>query len=117
LAEILFNDDSECWGLPWLAEKDPYFILFFFYNNRKDLPMLGTFLLDIQNKDEDPSSAFLHVESALKFDKNLNFYVNEYHSLVFLPNFKSPFPPELMGVKELKSVISKIISKLVRYCF
>jgi hypothetical protein len=65
------------------------------------------------------NAPFKNVTDFFKYRKDLNFSVDEDSrlELVFPPDFKSPFPSEIMGDEELKNVISKMYLKLAIFCF
>jgi hypothetical protein len=117
LVKFLFNDDKASWGLPWLVDYDPYFILFFFHVQSYKQTLENTFLQDIQKKDDNRKWAFMSFLNTLKKEKKLKFNIDEdTFELIFSSDFKSPFP-QIMGDEELKSVITKIKTKLIAFCF
>jgi hypothetical protein len=117
LAQILSKDENENRGLRWVANhNNPFFIFTYFYYYDFLPDRKATFLKYIITKDEIRIREF---ELVLKdFQKMLNYsFKLKNNKLKFAPNFKSPFPPQVMETAELKSIISKIISKLVLFCF
>jgi hypothetical protein len=113
LVKFLSNDAKECWGLPWLAEKDPKFILYFYIILRYK-PNLER-LEDLKDENLWYGLWDFLEELTNPEKKNLKFHVDDKtHVLTFASDFKSPFP-QMMGDEELKSVITKITTKIIEF--
>jgi hypothetical protein len=114
LVDILAINDNENWGLRWISnQKNSLLIFTFFYYHRCAPDRNSTFLQNIMKTRKIDFKIVL--DQILKM-MNHNF-VLKGNELKFEPDFKSPFSPQIMGVDELKSVLSKIISKLLKFCF
>jgi hypothetical protein len=111
LVKILSNDERECWGLRWISEhKDPFFILSYFYFHRFHYKV--SFFRDIRFKIKSRKHYFETVFNVIR--KRVNFkFIIEGNKLIFSSSFRSPFPYNVMGAKELKAIITKIVSKII----
>jgi hypothetical protein len=117
LAQFLSIDESENWGFRRISEhSNPRFILCYFMYQRH-LPSRYTIVGDLQDRYESHSDYFNHVLEILreKLDNKFNLKDPKEKELKFDPNFKSPFPPEILATDELQIVLSKIFSKLFCY--
>jgi hypothetical protein len=117
LAVLLLKGDNEIWGLRWIADhRNPYLMLSFFYF-LEYYPTFGfNFLSQIKEKNLNRKSKFWDVIRVLKYRMNFNLDFSN-GKLKFAPNFKSPFQSQLIGNDELKGILSRIISKLLIFCF
>jgi hypothetical protein len=116
IAKLLSSNENECWGLRWLAgQEDQNFIIFYFYYLKYSPQLYYTYFV-YKQRDKSLEFEFDTAMDVLKKSMNLNFELKN-RQLIFAPDFKNPFPPEIMGTEELKSVISTIVSKLLLFCF
>jgi hypothetical protein len=113
LVDILMSDVNENWGLWWISNhKNLLFIFTLIYYRRHAPDRLSTFLQTINSNRDINFQIVLHQMLKLMRYK----FRLKGEELIFEPDFKSPFPPHIMGDDELKSVLSKIISKLLKFC-
>jgi hypothetical protein len=117
MAKLLSTDEKEGWGLRWLAHReDPYFIVFYFCYLKFSPHLDYTFFKGLKKKGKNREFEFDTAMDVLRKNMKLNFQL-KYRKVEFAPDFKSPFPPEIMETDELKSVIATLVSKLLLFCF
>jgi hypothetical protein len=113
LVNLLSREENENLGLRWVAgHEDPLFILSYYYYQVFDPHPTKTILWYIINKDQSQAVDFDAVIWTLKVMTRHEIKL-EKGKLIFLPGFKSPFPPNIIGDEDFKIVIDKIVSKLL----
>jgi hypothetical protein len=112
LVGILSEDKNENWGWRWIAGQNDTNLIFSYFNYQMHSPNHTSFLGN--NQSNPPSSrtaAFDKVVNLIKRKMNFRFWVLDGEA-IFISDFKSPFPLHIMEERELKQIISTIISKL-----
>jgi hypothetical protein len=116
LAVILSEDENENCGLRWIAgQKDSLLILSYFYYLSCPPGRDSTFILDIKQKKKDPRTFLSFALDFLRKKLNYQFSIVD-DKVSFHDDFMNPFPAHIMQTDELKTVTTKIISKLLNFC-
>jgi hypothetical protein len=116
LAMFLLNCENEKYGLSWIADHpDPRLILSFFLY--QDYPPSKEFLFfrRIKDKDDDRSGLFEIALDYLKQKTNFKFNRLREKNATFGSEFKNPYSSQIID-KDLKLIISVIISRLLKFC-
>jgi hypothetical protein len=117
LVDFLSSCESEKYGLFWLANhSDARLILsyhlYLIYHPSRNHQNLKS----IKEKSADRSKIFKDVLDYLTAEFNFEFNPIGEEKVIFGNDFRNPYPPDIIGDKELQLSIDKIISKMWIFC-